>query len=390
MVAWIFGGSLNIFVYLSLTINNFVIWLFVHKQIKRNYPVRKHTNETDFEQESPIVEETDVNQEETESRPSMASSFETKVQYRRKQNHKRESTEQDRRLQLVRNQAFLFVGSYLVCNIWTMILRVFESQAQTLIEELEQPSHHFPLLLLQAWFYPLQGVLNMLVYMRPKYLKFRKGFPEESRMFAIRRALGQEPAPQDPPVNPRDTPKDPKDLVHVSQANNESIPSMQPDRKVERDQQTYEEPIKELHTSASKRRSRDVMLSSLTASLGDFTEDNFIDPRWGEEEGKAGHDPPNKVMSYTKPLKSSLLSSIGSASDLETISEIDEIDPETLRKGREPRWSIKDDRSQSSSNPNFVESTPAPPDLPMTMPKRTISPKRQKKKFLGNDTVMKE
>jgi hypothetical protein len=64
-------------------------------------------------------------------------------------------------------------------------LRILESTETNAEEE----TRLYPLLVLQAWFLPLQGLINLLVYARPKYLKCQREFHGESRLWAFRRAL---------------------------------------------------------------------------------------------------------------------------------------------------------------------------------------------------------
>jgi hypothetical protein len=97
------------------------------------------------------------------------------------------SVEQDqlRRLQLVRSQAVLFVGSYFICNLWVGLTSFVESISPTDADEYAMAALCYPLLVLYAIFVPLQGITNMLVYMRPKYAKYRAHFPEEPKLWAL-------------------------------------------------------------------------------------------------------------------------------------------------------------------------------------------------------------
>lgn len=47
----------------------------------------------------------------------------------------------------------------------------------------------FPFLLLQSAFLPLQGVFNLLIFCRPKYLRARQDYPLETRFWCFRRAM---------------------------------------------------------------------------------------------------------------------------------------------------------------------------------------------------------
>ena len=95
--------------------------------------------------------------------------------------------QQLKRLQLVSSQARLYVGAFFLCNIWPLILRVSESQFHNQEDELE--AQLYPLLVLQNALFPMQGFWNLLVYVRPKYLKCRRDYPKESKFWALRRAM---------------------------------------------------------------------------------------------------------------------------------------------------------------------------------------------------------
>jgi hypothetical protein len=57
------------------------------------------------------------------------------------------------------------------------------------VEEMELPYHNYAMLVLQASLLPLQGLFNMMVYVRPKYLKNRVQFSKETKLWALRRAI---------------------------------------------------------------------------------------------------------------------------------------------------------------------------------------------------------
>lgn len=96
---------------------------------------------------------------------------------------------QQKRLRLVTSQAFLFVASYIVSSMVSYILRYIESQATSWVEEMELTLNFYVLMVLQAILLPLQGLFNMMVYIRPKYLKNRSDFSRESRLWALRRSI---------------------------------------------------------------------------------------------------------------------------------------------------------------------------------------------------------
>eukprot|EP00980_Cylindrotheca_fusiformis_P011757 scaffold2799_cov117-Cylindrotheca_fusiformis.AAC.4 len=101
------------------------------------------------------------------------------------------TSKQLRRLRMVQSQAFLFVANYILVSIWLGLMAVLENQkgGHNETDELSVAARIYPIMVLNAIFMPLQGFLNLLVYMRPKYLKWRDEYPDETRMWVIRRSI---------------------------------------------------------------------------------------------------------------------------------------------------------------------------------------------------------
>lgn len=98
-------------------------------------------------------------------------------------------TKQLQRLRLVSSQAFLFVASFCVCSIWIFLLGIAESIAKTPEEEAKMMVDIYPMLVLSSTFTPLQGFLNLIVYMRPKWIRFRTEYPEEANYWIAKRII---------------------------------------------------------------------------------------------------------------------------------------------------------------------------------------------------------
>ena len=83
---------------------------------------------------------------------------------------------------LVATQSFLYVFAYFLCWIWTLLTRALhmvdnrEAEAFCTFEIIKQI------------FLPMQGFFNFLVYVRPKYLNWRKNFPTKSRFWSFTKA----------------------------------------------------------------------------------------------------------------------------------------------------------------------------------------------------------
>ena len=160
LIAWIFGGLLIFPTLICLVVNNSLIYRHVRHTV---YSARRRSS-------VPIDTSNDRN--------SLS----------RNRNQQREADSQVRRVQEVAKQAFLYVFSFSLSYIWTIFLRLMESAGFNAEDE----SSVFFLLVLQALFYPSQGMWNLLVYVRPKYSRSRKDFPYESRFWCFLRALFEE------------------------------------------------------------------------------------------------------------------------------------------------------------------------------------------------------
>lgn len=104
-------------------------------------------------------------------------------------------TAAEARIQAVAVQGFLYVGSFLLSYFPAFAVRVMESQGIQPVDE----ARYFVLYALQAIFLPLQGVCNLIIYSRPNYIRCRRDYPNESILWALRRAwIGSRIVPTHP------------------------------------------------------------------------------------------------------------------------------------------------------------------------------------------------
>lgn len=215
VLAWIFGGTILLFTFFSIAINNAIIWGFMRRQtfvfgsrqvrktravtessmpmshsrrstaIEANVVARRHESSgtaSEEETDDDLVEEdTSLGQESDRTTPS-------------------QSHDQLRRLKLVTSQVMLYVGAFFICTVWTFVLKIMESKTYNA----EDDKDLFPLLVLQAMFLPLQGFFNVFIFVRPKFLKQREQHPEEPRIWTFKRCVHGE---QSVPVMPTSSPK---------------------------------------------------------------------------------------------------------------------------------------------------------------------------------------
>ena len=90
-----------------------------------------------------------------------------------------------RQSRAVATQGFLYVSAFLVCYIWPIVVRALEAYV------LSESHQHtiFPLLCLQSFLMPAQGFFNLAVFLRPRVHIVQGDFPNETWLWAVRRAL---------------------------------------------------------------------------------------------------------------------------------------------------------------------------------------------------------
>jgi hypothetical protein len=81
-------------------------------------------------------------------------------------------------------QSLLYVLAFFMVFIFSGIVFVLSS---TDPEGLES-GKYFPIQVAESVLYPLQGFFDSFIYLRPRYVRFRKYFPDRSSWFAIRKA----------------------------------------------------------------------------------------------------------------------------------------------------------------------------------------------------------
>ena len=82
-------------------------------------------------------------------------------------------------------QSTLYVMACIMTLVWSVMLRTLESMGV----HRENESDVILLLFLGQFFYPLQGFWNFLIYLRPRYLRWRRREPEQPRWWCFRQAL---------------------------------------------------------------------------------------------------------------------------------------------------------------------------------------------------------
>jgi len=138
LIKWIVGGGPIVFTYISLIINNIVIYALVRKSLRSIEQVAGPT-----ERQARIKKE-------------------------------------------ARTVMFLYVGFFFVTITPTFVLQILETYfGYTRNDSLKL----YPLLILQAVCFPLQGFFNVFIYIMPFYTRLRKAYPGTPRRVILCRAL---------------------------------------------------------------------------------------------------------------------------------------------------------------------------------------------------------
>ncbi|CAJ1963793.1 unnamed protein product [Cylindrotheca closterium] len=180
LIGWIFLGFPLLFSGLSILINNLVIGFYVWSQSAPTTTAATTTTTKSLSLSRTMTANTLSSSDgiEGSGHNKKASEEATKIM----------SKHQLQRLRLVSSQAFLFVGSYVLCNVWVGSLGIVEAITQE-EDEPQLMQTMYRIMAINAFFSPLQGFTNMLVYIRPKYLKNREDFPLETKMWTFRRSV---------------------------------------------------------------------------------------------------------------------------------------------------------------------------------------------------------
>ncbi|CAJ1965860.1 unnamed protein product [Cylindrotheca closterium] len=287
-------------VFVCLIINNVVIYLFVRRHV-RKHPSQEIEDSISSDVDVSFVESFDrftlsTGSSEGSSRVPSCTKKTSRRESKNKDNRsKRKIASQSQRLQLVCSQAFLFVMAFVVCNAWNTLMGVLPGSD---LKDIELMVKYYPLAVLQSALLPLQGLFNMIIFLRPKYLKLRLRFPREGRFWTVRRIfLGDELRP---------TVRDGYKLDAQSGANRRNEPRSEADA-----------PVGDMGTSmmAQLRLPRN-MISSLTASEGDFED---VADGLGEDERWRDAN-----LQVSQRASSDLASGLNRLTTLEAISELSE------------------------------------------------------------------
>ncbi|CAJ1945566.1 unnamed protein product [Cylindrotheca closterium] len=180
----VFGATMIFSCLVSMIVNNVRIWAYVRKH------VQAHKERLSFARNAYLDATEQSAGTNGSSKKKNAERSPSQGAFQRLEETQKQHQE---KLQKLRTQAFLFVGGFLLCNVIAYALRAREAIVGSGIDLKELPVTTFPFLVLQAMLYPLQGWVNMFVFLRPSYLRLRMSFPSESKLWCFRHAIFGDP-----------------------------------------------------------------------------------------------------------------------------------------------------------------------------------------------------
>lgn len=196
LLGWITAGGPVMMGFASVVVNNLVIYCFVRSTVKRSqrYSMASSTNRSSSTRNLSSSEHGSLSDRGSSSRRTghlltslkRSSSRLLQSSTTRRNNHNTQDS-QTRRLQSVGVQAALYCCFFFLTYAWVAWVRIMAGQPRYWTDEHE--SELFVPLVLQAFFLPLQGCLNLIAFSRPKYLTTRQAFPHQSRLWCFRRAM---------------------------------------------------------------------------------------------------------------------------------------------------------------------------------------------------------
>ena len=112
--------------------------------------------------------------------------------HRRRSSHQQHRTPMEDQSREVAVQAALYTLAYMNGLLWGLIYRIVYDMVD--VSGRDSEPAFFCLAVLAYCFFPLQGFWNSCIYIRPRYLNWRRRHPEGSRLWAMKQVLsGEEP-----------------------------------------------------------------------------------------------------------------------------------------------------------------------------------------------------
>lgn len=174
------------FTYLSLIINNIVIYVFLRRWLLTAPLQSKHFTITSKTDENSNSNHNSNNDMEWNDSFSQSNTTTDQISVVETEDFVSLATLQRQLTKEAATQGFLYVFSFLLTATPVFVIQVLDGSFA--FEEDDQ-GKIYPLLVMNAMLMPLQGFFNVFIYVRPTYSRFRAAHREKSRWMVLQQAL---------------------------------------------------------------------------------------------------------------------------------------------------------------------------------------------------------
>jgi len=177
----VFRRSIDFFVIISMIVNTVIIISHLNTVIRKHFRLSRVN--ADLTRPEGGDEEENVSSEEITRRAKKVDKHADHAKFKKGE------------LLEVKLQGAFFLGSYVICNFATIALQMMVAHKSTsngsssYKDELEVPYRYFPLMVLQAIFFPLMGFFNCIAYIKPSLARTRNHHKNESMLWVFRRTV---------------------------------------------------------------------------------------------------------------------------------------------------------------------------------------------------------
>eukprot|EP00980_Cylindrotheca_fusiformis_P022023 scaffold8910_cov102-Cylindrotheca_fusiformis.AAC.2 len=199
LVGWIIGGIPSMLMLLSITVNNLLLYFHVRRTIAEGQrrALEAETRLTMYGNQVELEKKRSTTGPESAWRAELGMTkagsvggnwrSDISVTSGKAKSVLRSSDKQWKLVREVGKQSFLYVGAYFLCYVWSYGITGLDSQQYEYEPGIGKV--FLPLLILQSIFLPAQGFFNAIIFFRPKYIKNREEFPNESRRWIMQRTV---------------------------------------------------------------------------------------------------------------------------------------------------------------------------------------------------------
>mmetsp|Transcript_29153 Transcript_29153/g.80052 ORF Transcript_29153/g.80052 Transcript_29153/m.80052 type:complete len:484 (-) Transcript_29153:314-1765(-) len=176
LIAWVFAGIPICMLMILVAVNNYLIFRHVRRTIRnsRRHSVHNFATVASHNLTASVraTVPTNLDGSSTTIRDSS-----TVVDF---------APRQEKRIHTVATQSWMYVLGFLGSQGWIIIIKIIEGAS---LVTASQDDKIYPLLFIANFMVPLQGLFNLLIFLRPTYIRARDDYPSETRLWAFRRSF---------------------------------------------------------------------------------------------------------------------------------------------------------------------------------------------------------